>query len=216
MYPPAYDNMTRVKNEIAKIDRDFELVLIMEYFDECLILLKKAFCWTMQDILYVKFNQRKNKPKLKLDEKVKQNILNWNKADAMLYDYFNKTLWRKIKAYGASFSDDLKEFRRLNSEMQESCVDKSSFTKSAPQSDFSIFSHYLNPLVPNSKRYFCRKILRNEVDYINYFRTKFKPYGTYNTLLEKSGKKRPSTRELIERLQIAANIKFADVPRAVT
>ena len=218
MYPPAYDNMTRVGSEIMKMDRDFELILIMEYFDESLILLKKAFCWTFKDILYVKFNQRSHKPKIELSEKVKQNILWWNKADAMLYDHYNRTLWKKIQNYGPSFWKDLKEFRRLNSEMLSSCVEKRQFSEKAFKLNGQILTHRLNPDVPNHDRYICMKILRNEIDYITYFRDKFKPYGTYQTSLEKAGKKKRSTRELIERLQIAAaNVKFADsVPRAVT
>ena len=217
MYPPAYDNMTRVKNEIMKLDRDFELVLIMEYFDESLILLKKAFCWTMLDILYVKFNQRQHKPKVQISEKVKQNIRDWNKADVMLYDHFNKTLWRKIQDYGPSFWTDLKEFRRFNSKMQSSCVGRTQFSEKAFKSSGHILSFRLNPNVSAYDRYVCMKIVRNEIDYINYFRKKYKPYGAYQNLLEKAGKKKPSTRELIERLQIAANVKFADtVPRAVT
>lgn len=217
MYPPAYDNMTRVRGEIMKLDRDFELVLIMEYFDESLILLKKAFCWTVQDILYVKFNQRQHKPKVQISEKVKRNILNWNKADVMLYNHFNKTLWRKIEDYGPSFWKDLNAFRRLNSKMQSSCVEKGLFSEKAFMSNGQILSFRLNPNVPSYDRYFCMKIVRNEIEYIDYFRKKFKPYGSYQTLLEKAGKKKRSTRELIERLHIAANIKFADsVPRTVT
>ena len=207
--------MTRVRNEITKLDRDFELVLIMEYFDESLILLKKALCWTFQDILYVKFNQRRHKPRIKISEKVKQNIREWNKADVMLYDYFNRTLWRKIHDYGSFFWRDLNDFRRMNSKMQSSCVGKKQSFEKAFKSNDDVVSYRLNSRVSAYDRYFCMKIVRNETDYIEYYRRKYKPYGAYQTLLEQAGKKRPSTRELIERLQIAANVKFADVPRAV-
>jgi hypothetical protein len=219
MYPPAYDNMTRVRQEIKKLDRDFELVLIMEYFDESLILLKKAFCWTLQDLLYVKFNQRQHKPAIRIGEKVKRNIRKWNKADVMFYDHFNKTLWRKIEEYGPSFWKDLKEFRQLNSKMQSSCVQRTQYSQKGKASSWRglILSYRLNPNVPSYERYVCMKILRNEVDYVDFFRKKYKPFGAYQSLLEKEGKKKRSTRELIERLQMAANIKFADpIPSAVT
>ena len=214
MYPPAYDNITRVRNEISKMDRDFELVLIMEYFDESLILLQKALCWSLQDILYVKFNQRQRKPKIQMSEKVKKNIRKWNKADVMLYDHFNKTLWEKIRDYGPYFWDDLSYFRQMNSKMQASCVEKKQSFERAFKSSDDVISYRLNSKVSAYDRYFCMKIVRNETDYIDYFRKKYKPYGAYQTLLEKAGKKKLSTRELIDRLQIAANVKFADVPRA--
>ena len=189
MYPPAYDNMTRVRNEIRKMDRDFDLVLIMEYFDESLILLKKAFCWTFQDILYVKFNQRSYKPKMKLSEKVKQNILWWNKADAMLYDHYNRTLWKKIQNYGPSFWKDLKEFRRLNSEMLSSCVEKRQFSEKAFKLNGQILTHRLNPDVPNHDRYMCMKILRNEINYITYFSISSNPMALIRHLWRKQERK---------------------------
>lgn len=214
LYPPAYDNMTRVRNEIRKMDRNFELVLIMEYFDESLILLRKVLCWSLQDILYVKFNQRRQKLRKQLDEKVKKNILNWNKADVLLFEHFNKTLWRKIKEYGPSFWKDLKVFRRLNSEMQTACVGKELNSRNVFKSSGQILSFRLNRNISHRDRYFCMKVVRNEIDYIAYFRRKFKPYGSYQALLEKTGRKKRSTRELIERLQTAANIRFADaIPR---
>ena len=217
-YPPAYDNMTRVVKEIAKIDRDFELVMIMEYFDESLILLKKAFCWKLEDIVYVKFNQRRQAPRITLTERVKKNIRKWNKADVLLYEFFNKTLWAKIEKYGPSFWSDLKEFRKLNSKTVKMCVDKRAYSEKAVNLHGEVRSFRINPLVSKYDRYFCKKIIRNEINYIDYFRLKYKPYGSYQNLLEREGKKKPSTRELIERLQIASNIRFASsnsIPRAV-
>lgn len=35
-----------------------DLVLIMEYFDESLILLKRKLCWELDDMLYFRLNQR--------------------------------------------------------------------------------------------------------------------------------------------------------------
>lgn len=220
MYPPAYDNLTRVKEEISKINRDFELVMIMEYFDESLIILKKALCWQLEDILYVKFNQRKRLHKIHLSNITKKNILKWNKADVMLYEFFNKSLWKKIKEYGPSFWKDLDEFRNLNSKIERLCVENRETYEARMEFHGQIRSFRLNPNVPNYDRYFCQKSIRNETDYVDYFRKKYEPYGSYQTLLEEEGKKKASTRELIERLQEASqNIKFASsdsIPRAVT
>ena len=34
------------------------MVLIMEYFDESLVLLKRELCWELDDVVYFKLNQR--------------------------------------------------------------------------------------------------------------------------------------------------------------
>ncbi|XP_045923592.1 galactosylceramide sulfotransferase-like [Micropterus dolomieu] len=45
-----------VMMNIHSLSKQFDLVLIAEYFDESLILLKETLCWTTEDILYFKLN----------------------------------------------------------------------------------------------------------------------------------------------------------------
>ena len=115
-------NMKLVESYIDKMEREFDLVLITEYFDESLILLKQLLCLELQDIVYIKLRSRKNKTLLlNFEKQVEKNILSWNRADAILYDHFNKTFWRKVREAGSTFDEELKTFRRINQEYQESC-----------------------------------------------------------------------------------------------
>ena len=112
-------NMKLVKSYIDKMEREFDLVMITEYFDESLILLKRLLCWEFQDIVYLKL--RSKKKEINFEKEVEKNILTWNRADAILYDHFNKTLWRKVREAGSTFEEELITFRRINQEYQESC-----------------------------------------------------------------------------------------------
>ena len=112
-------NMTLVKSYIEKMDREFDLVMITDYFDESLILLKRLLCWEFEDIVY--FKLREKKKEIQFNEEVKRNILNWNHADAILFDHFNKTFWRKVLEAGPTFYEELKTFRSMNQEYQASC-----------------------------------------------------------------------------------------------
>ncbi|CAH1271764.1 GAL3ST1 [Branchiostoma lanceolatum] len=47
-----------VRDYIAELDRDFLLVMVLEYFDESLVLLKRYMCWQLTDILYKVQNSR--------------------------------------------------------------------------------------------------------------------------------------------------------------
>ncbi|EDO33410.1 predicted protein, partial [Nematostella vectensis] len=120
--PRHYDNRTKVLETILKLDREFSLVLIMEYYDESLVLLKRELCWDLEDIVYAKFNQRATRKKSKLSRKLRKTIKKWNSADVMLYNFFNKTFWEKIKRHGDDFYKDLKEFRQKNADLQRECV----------------------------------------------------------------------------------------------
>ena len=101
------------------MEREFDLVLITEYFDESLILLKRLLCWEFQDIVYIKLRVKGNE--INFEKEVENNILTWNRADTILYDHFNKTFWRKVREAGSTFDEELKTFRRLNQKYQETC-----------------------------------------------------------------------------------------------
>ena len=108
-----------INKTIDILAREFDLILVMEYFDESLLILKKEFCWNFEDIVYMPKNFRAKRNKL--TKKVRRKILAWNRADVLLYNYFNRTLWRKIEEYGPGFSDDLKYFRKLNQQIFHEC-----------------------------------------------------------------------------------------------
>ena len=112
-------NMALVKRYIDEMEEEFDLVMITDYFDESLILLKRLLCWEFEDIVYVKLRERKKK--LEFKEEVKKNILTWNHADVTLFDHFNKTFWRKVQREGPSFYEDLKAFRTINQDYQAMC-----------------------------------------------------------------------------------------------
>ena len=47
-----------IKKHINDLAEKMNLVLIMEYFDESLVLLKRELCWDLDDVVYFKLNQR--------------------------------------------------------------------------------------------------------------------------------------------------------------
>ena len=115
-----HDKENAVKQYIAKLDSELHMVLITEYFDESLLILKREMCWTYEDIVYVSKNQRIHRSNL--TSTLQRKIRNWNHADTLLYQHFNRTLWRKIKEYGPSFQKDLQTFRNRKREVFEECV----------------------------------------------------------------------------------------------
>jgi len=80
----------------------------------------------MDDILYVKLNERQDKEKATyLSAKVKENIRRWNKADVLLFNYFNETFWRKVTMEGSGFLEDLSAFRQRKQEIKQFCINGS-------------------------------------------------------------------------------------------
>ncbi|XP_033113755.1 galactose-3-O-sulfotransferase 2-like [Anneissia japonica] len=116
-----HTNVTLVKEKIKEIDEEFDFILIGDYLDESLLILRKMFCWSFEDIMYASQNRRKTK-KESIGDDLQRKIRQWNGVDAMLYDHFNKTLWRKIAEYGNDFERDLEHLRNLNQQLIDNCT----------------------------------------------------------------------------------------------
>lgn len=168
------ENAAIVKETIARTSKTFHLVLIMEYFDESLILLKRKMCWNMDDVVYFKLNQQ-----IVADENrnplTQSKILKWTKADVLLYEYFNQSLWRKIRNEGASFWDEVELLRKRNDELKEICLRTGLFTDRPYQSSTAIiYGHSLKASISNTFKLSCKRMIRSEGKYIQYFRTLYR------------------------------------------
>jgi len=53
-----YNDPLMIQKHIDELTEKIDLVLIMEYFDESLVLLKRELCWELDDVVYFKLSQR--------------------------------------------------------------------------------------------------------------------------------------------------------------
>ncbi|KAM4771182.1 galactose-3-O-sulfotransferase 2-like [Rhinophrynus dorsalis] len=105
------------------VEATFNIVLITEYFDESLVLLKDALCWTFDDVLTFRLNSRSNTTKKALSKQTQEAIKRWNQLDWQLYVYFNSTFWNRVERFGKErMLRELEELRRRRAEMQDICL----------------------------------------------------------------------------------------------
>lgn len=108
---------TSYPQEIADYIIDYyDLILITEYFDESLILLKNLLSLDFTDIVYLKAkeNSKKKFTQEDLSQETKELILKRQNIDSVLYNTANATLWRKIDHFGRSKMEyELNKFRKI-------------------------------------------------------------------------------------------------------
>lgn len=163
-----YHKPAVVRDAISDIEDEFTLVLIYEYLDESLVLLKRKLCWELDDILYINhFNEytKTQEENLIKAEKIKE----WSAADTSLYQYFNKSLWDQIAKEGEDFNRELAQFKLKQKEIRKDCVGYFEDRVSD-----SVYKVTLNANVSAMNRYLCEKLLFSEMDYLEYFRNKMK------------------------------------------
>ena len=116
-----HKNLTQIQNKIQELSEEIDLMMITEYYDESLLLLKKLLCWDFDDILYVPQGVRSGYNRGIITPDISHRIQEWNVGDVMLYDHFNRTFWQKVRDYGGNFETDLAHFRELKQNLLDLC-----------------------------------------------------------------------------------------------
>ncbi|KAK2913321.1 hypothetical protein Q8A67_001720 [Cirrhinus molitorella] len=146
---PASEALAYAKRFAAEMERVFSLVMISEYFDESLVLLRRLLSWDLNDVLYVSLNMRTADSKSSLSSKSIAKIRAWNAVDSVLYDYFNASLWRQLRALGlACVEREVQLLRQSRDRLVRSC-----FGGHLPplRSAAHITNNQLRPWQPSSK-----------------------------------------------------------------
>lgn len=158
-----YGNSAAISEFISRLDEDFILVIILEYLDESLVFLRRILCWEMQDIIYipvnVRFSRRSQRSKTaKLNKKDIENLQKYNKADFLLYDFFKKRLLFQIQEADIDFQSELKQFRKIQSQVYVFC-------KKWLKRNLIIFESKWNPMFTISS-VDCLNMMRDELNVV--------------------------------------------------
>lgn len=120
----AEDFEDRTNMAIAAIQRDFHLILISEYFDESMILLQHALCWSLEDVLSFKLNSRSKQTRHTLLPNTTQKIKRWNALDWRIYLHFNTTFWHKVETEigQEQMKREVFKLRELQARLAHTCL----------------------------------------------------------------------------------------------
>ena len=163
------DNETAVGKKIRELHAEFDLVMLTEYFDESLLLLRKLLCWQMSDVVYVAKAKRALNYRSEINDHLRSQIRSWNRADVMLYEHFNQTFWQKVRDYGPDFPRDLALFRRKLSEASNSCLNTSRINTSDRRVE-------ITSLKDNASNW-CRLLGKGDVEYTSLLRPRMASLG---------------------------------------
>ena len=113
-----------VSKWIHEIDQDFDLILIMEYFDYSLALLCIELCWPIEYVANLKMNEGHHIP-VRSKAYHEELIRTINYPDFMLYEHFNRTFWERIEEVGIERVTELaSQITELSMQLETDCVSK--------------------------------------------------------------------------------------------
>lgn len=125
-FPPGHPDISSdtmaIQSYIKQLDDEFSLVMILEYFMESLVMLRRLMCWTIKDILYHSVNRQDYRYKRSFPKPGNLEIYHrWSHIDFMLYDHFNKTFWKKVEEQDDNFRDEVYFLFQVETQMEIYC-----------------------------------------------------------------------------------------------
>ena len=105
------------------MEQEFDLVLILDLFDESLVLLQDLLCWDLKDLTYFRLNERLEGSKSKImTSQTKEIITQWLWGDFKLYHHFKRKLKQKIQQFGPKkVQNQIQNLKNLNQELHTNC-----------------------------------------------------------------------------------------------
>ncbi|KAK5905222.1 hypothetical protein CesoFtcFv8_006707 [Champsocephalus esox] len=175
--PGADDLEERTSMAIAAIERDFHLILISEYFDESMILLKHALCWSLEDIVSFKLNSRSEKSRHPLLPETAEKIKRWNALDWRIYLHFNTSFWLKVDSLVGQeqMKREVSQLRELQTMLANSCLKDGGAVDPSKIKDVGlkpfqygaavIQGYNLNPDLDTQTKIKCQRLITPELQY---------------------------------------------------
>ncbi|XP_028321552.1 galactose-3-O-sulfotransferase 2-like [Gouania willdenowi] len=169
-----------VSKAIKSIEQNFHLILINEHFDESIILLKHALCWSLEEVVSFKLNSRTNKTRRSISPETMEKVKLWNVLDWRLYQHFNDTFWHKVDTvFGREeMKRQVSQLRELRAKKASECLKdgqavnpskiKDVMLKPFQYGQAVIEGYLLNPQLSNHSRDQCLRLIMPELQYTYY------------------------------------------------
>ncbi|NXP48280.1 G3ST2 sulfotransferase, partial [Heliornis fulica] len=176
----AEANKSYVQAVLKEIEQNFHLILIADYFDESMVLLKHMLCWDLDDVIYFKLNSRSQDTVQTLTPESEERIKAWCSLDWKLYLHFNQTFWRRIEET-IGFEELEKEVNHLRMRQKElmgTCISDQEAVGKEQIKDkallpfqsgaANILGYNLRQDLDNRTLRTCQKMAMPELQYMSY------------------------------------------------
>lgn len=163
-------NQTGVDMYLNKLDKEFKLVIIAEYMEESVVLMRRYLSWTTKDIIYLSLNVARKKNETMLSKAFDREFYkSYAKIDYALYNFFYKRLKEQIRQEGPDFDDELLQFKEIRKMTGEYC--KQQERQTPIQFEATRWSETFNITKAD-----CTELMRGEISFIQQIR--IRQYGS--------------------------------------
>ncbi|OWF50787.1 Galactose-3-O-sulfotransferase 3 [Mizuhopecten yessoensis] len=113
----------QIRKYLLKLDEEMDIILLFEYLDESIVLMRRILNWDLRHVLYGKLRVNKVEDnRLKFGTDVEKLHKSYSQLDYQLYDFFAQKLKEKIKDQPPDFYDELAYFRKTRMKYDNFCL----------------------------------------------------------------------------------------------
>ncbi|KAL3857417.1 hypothetical protein ACJMK2_012091 [Sinanodonta woodiana] len=181
-FPPEVvysKNPEKIKQYLKELEDEFPVMLILEKFDESLLIMQKHFKWQTKDILYFKKNIGALTRTYSADSATEEHLnlfKHWAFVDYQLYKHFQDRLEQQIQEFGDDFVQKLDNFQDILRKIEDFCIHKIQEPLKPGISRHIGFPANKWDAAFNVTRDDCHLLLLDEIQFIQMIRKR--QYGT--------------------------------------
>nr|XP_054494848.1 galactose-3-O-sulfotransferase 2-like [Agelaius phoeniceus] len=167
----------RVQLMLKAIEASFDFLLISEYFDESMVLLKEMLCWDLDSVVSFPLNSRDSSTKSPLPDSIVEKLKAWNRLDWEIYTHFNRTFWERLdRLIGRErLRREVRALRQRRAELARACLQgtgsvgpkdiKDSSLRPLQHGGARILGYNLKQGLPRELERTCRRLVTPELQY---------------------------------------------------
>ncbi|XP_074402788.1 galactose-3-O-sulfotransferase 2-like [Zonotrichia albicollis] len=167
----------RVQLMLKAIEASFDILLISEYFDESMVLLKEMLCWDLDSVVSFPLNSRDSSTKSPLPDSVVEKLKAWNRLDWEIYTHFNRTFWERLDLLigRERLRREVRALRQRQAELARACLQgtgsvgpkdiKDSSLRPLQHGGARILGYNLKQGLPRELERTCRRLVTPELQY---------------------------------------------------
>ncbi|XP_077579171.1 galactose-3-O-sulfotransferase 2-like [Stigmatopora nigra] len=199
-------------NSIAAIEQDFHLILILEYFEESVILLKYILCWSLDDVVSFKMNSRSQRTRSLLLPTTAEKIKSWNALDWKIYLHFNRSFWHKVDIVVGQdqMKVEVAQLRKIQAKLANTCLKdsgpvdplqiKEPRLKPFQYGKAVIQGYNLNPNMAPQNKIKCERLITPELQYTDLlYARQFPELAAKHRKSKTAGKSANGNNRLVEK-----------------
>ncbi|XP_033759607.1 galactose-3-O-sulfotransferase 2-like [Pecten maximus] len=159
-----------IQDHLLRLNEEFDIVLVLEYLDESIVLMRRLLNWDLKYVLYGKLNVLKNPDKdLNFGPNEEKLYQNWAKLDYALYYFFLQKYKERLRAQSPDFFEEVAYFRETRFRYDHFCTN---LIASKNDENVMLFegSRWNRPFVVTKED--CGKLYIHDVDFLEILKRK--------------------------------------------